>query len=92
MGSMKRRIAVKSYTFRFALEMDRFPDGRRAYRAYIPELESAGAATWGYTKGEAIRNLQEVSRIVVEELRRTRKSSLAKHSRISAQPLLTVTA
>ena len=59
---MKSKILVKSYTFKFAIEADWFPGGRRSYRAYIPELESAGAATWGYTKEEAIRNLQEVAR------------------------------
>ena len=56
---------MKSYTFRFVIERDRFPDGRRAYRAYIPELEAHGGATWGYTKEEAIKNLQEAARMVI---------------------------
>lgn len=64
---MQRKIAVKSYTFRFRLEPDRFPDGRRAYRAYIPELEAVGGATWGYTKEEAIRNLRTVEHIIAND-------------------------
>ena len=88
---MKQKIAVTSYTFRFVIEPDRFPDGRRAYHAYIPELEAVGGATWGHTKGETIRNLQEVARMVVEELRKTGRSSLVKSGRISSQPLVTVT-
>ena len=88
---MKKEILVKSYTFKFALERDRFPDGRRAYHAYIPELESVGAATWGYTKEEAIRNLEQVTRMVVEELLKQEKTSLLKRSRISTQPLVTIT-
>ena len=88
---MKHRIEVKSYTFRFVIEFDRFPDGRRAYHAYIPELEDVGGATWGYTKEEAIKNLQEVARMVVEELRNTGKSSrFARRGRISSEPLVTV--
>ena len=87
---MGQRVSVKSYTFKFVIEPDRFPDGRRAYRAYIPKLESVGGATWGYTKEEAIRNLQEVARMVVEELRKAKKFSLAKQGRISSKPLVTV--
>ncbi len=89
---MKQKISVKSYTFKFLIESDRFPDGRRAYHARIPELEAAGGATWGYTKAEAIRNLQEVTRMVVEELLKTKKASLIKRGRISREPLVTVTA
>lgn len=89
---MKRDISIKSYTFKFILESDRFPDGNAAYRAYIPELEALGGATWGYTKEEAIRNIQEVARMLVEELAKEKKSFLSKHSHISREPLVTVTA
>ena len=89
---MKQKISVKSYTFKFVLESDRFPDGRRAYHAYIPELESLGGATWGLTKEEAIRNLQDVARMVVEDLLKEQKSRLQRHGRISSEPLITVTA
>ena len=85
------KISVKSYTFKFVIKPDRFPDGRRAYYAYIPELESYGGATWGYTKEEAIKNLQEVARMVVEDLLEAKRLSPIKRGRISAQPLVTVT-
>ena len=54
---------MKSYVFPVALE----PDGD-AWRASVPELETKGAATWGKTKDQALRNIQEVVQMVVEEL------------------------
>lgn len=38
------------------------------WRAYVPDLESRGAATWGDTQEEALRNIQEVVQMVIEEL------------------------
>jgi len=54
---------VKSYVFRVVLEPD-----EDAWRAYIPELESKGGATWGKTKEEALRNIHEVAQMVIESL------------------------
>src|SRR3989337_2768606 len=54
---------VKSYVFRVILEPD-----EDAWRAYIPELEAKGAATWGNTKEEALRNIHEVAQMVIEAL------------------------
>lgn len=54
---------VKSYVFPVALEPD-----EDVWRAYVPELESKGAATWGQTKEEALRNIQGVLQMVVESL------------------------
>ncbi len=54
---------MKSYVFPVALE----PDGD-AWRASVPVLETKGAATWGRTKDQALRNIQEVVQMVVEEL------------------------
>jgi predicted RNase H-like HicB family nuclease len=54
---------VKSYVFRVVLEPD-----EDVWRAYIPELEAKGAATWGHTKEEALRNIQEVAQLVIEAL------------------------
>jgi len=39
-----------------------------AWRAWIPELESIGAATWGSSREEALRNLHEVAQMVIESL------------------------
>jgi predicted RNase H-like HicB family nuclease len=54
---------VKSYVFRVVLEPD-----EDAWRAYIPELEAKGAAAWGNTKEEALRNIHEVAQMVIEAL------------------------
>jgi predicted RNase H-like HicB family nuclease len=54
---------VKSYVFRVVLEPD-----QDAWRAFIPELEAKGAATWGNTKEEALRNIQEVAQMAIEAL------------------------
>ncbi|HSP66283.1 MAG TPA: type II toxin-antitoxin system HicB family antitoxin [Bryobacteraceae bacterium] len=54
---------MKTYTFRVIVE----PDGDR-WRAHCPALEQYGAATWGLTQEEALKNIQEVVQMVVEEL------------------------
>jgi len=54
---------VKSYLFRVVLEPDEL-----AWRAYIPELEAKGGATWGATKEEALRNIHEVAQMVIESI------------------------
>ena len=54
---------MKSYVFRVVLEPD-----EDAWRAFIPELEKQGGATWGNTREEALRNIQEVAQMVIESL------------------------
>lgn len=54
---------MKSYVFRVVLEPD---DG--AWRASVPELEAKGASTWGKTREEALRNIQDVVQMVLEEI------------------------
>ena len=54
---------MKSYIFPVTLEPD-----EDVWRAYVPELEEKGAATWGHTREEALRNIQEVARMVIEVL------------------------
>ena len=60
---MKTAELTKSYVF--AVEVE--PDGDK-WRAYVPDLEGKGAATWGHPREEALRNIQEVLQMVVEEL------------------------
>ena len=43
------------------------PDEDR-WVAYCPTLKKYGAATWGYTKAEALQHIHEVVEMVVEEL------------------------
>jgi predicted RNase H-like HicB family nuclease len=54
---------VTSYLFRVVLEPD-----EDAWRAYIPELESKGGATWAQTKDEALRNIHELAQMVIESM------------------------
>lgn len=54
---------MKSYVFDVIVE----PDGK-AWHAYCPALEQWGASTWGPSKPEAIRHIQEVVEMVVAEL------------------------
>jgi len=54
---------VKSYVFLVVLEPD-----QDVWRAFIPELEAKGAATWWNTKEEALRNIHEVAQMVIEAL------------------------
>jgi predicted RNase H-like HicB family nuclease len=57
---------VKSYVFPVVIEPD-----EDVWRAFVPELESKGAATWGHTREEALKNIQEVVQLVIEELLET---------------------
>ena len=43
------------------------PDEDR-WHAYCPALERYGAVTWGRTEQEALKHIQEVVQMVVEEL------------------------
>jgi len=54
---------VKTYLFPVVLEP---AEGK--WHVYVPELESKGAATWGNTKEDALRNIQEVMQMVAEEM------------------------
>lgn len=53
---------MKSYLFPVVVEAD-----EDVWRAYVPDLEAEGAATWGTTREEALRNIQEVMQMIVEE-------------------------
>jgi predicted RNase H-like HicB family nuclease len=54
---------MKSYTFNVIVE----PDEDR-WRAYCPALERQGAATWGYTREEALKHINEVVQLVVDSM------------------------
>ena len=53
---------MKTYTFRVIVE----PDGDR-WHAYCPALEQYGGAMWGITQEEALKHIQEVVQMVIEE-------------------------
>ena len=79
------RRHVKSYIFPIAIEQD-----DDAWRAYIPELESRGAATWGKTKEEALRNIQEIAQMVIEEMLEDGEA-IPRSIRVSEEPVVAVT-
>jgi len=54
---------LRTYTFRVVVE----PDEDR-WIASCPALEPFGATTWGYSREEAFKNIQELVQMVVEEL------------------------
>jgi len=54
---------MQSYVFPVVVE----PDGDQ-WRASVPMLEHKGAATWGKTRDEALKNIEEVAQMVVETL------------------------
>lgn len=76
---------VKSYIFPIAVEQD-----DDSWRAYIPELESRGAATWGKTRDEALRNIQEVAQMVIEEMLEDGER-IPDSIRVSEEPVVAVT-
>ena len=55
--------STRTYTFRVVIE----PDEDRWY-AYCPALVQQGGATWGTTHEEALTNIEEVVKMVVESL------------------------
>jgi predicted RNase H-like HicB family nuclease len=62
-------MAMKTYNFKIVLEPDEDFDGNPSgWHAYCPALERQGASTWGETEGEALANINEVVRMVVESM------------------------
>ena len=55
--------ALTTYTFKVVVE----PDGE-AWHAYCPALLDRGGATWGATRAEVLRHIDEVVRMVVESM------------------------
>ena len=51
---------MKTYTFKVIVG----PDEDR-WHAYCPALEGQGASTWGYTREEALKHINEVVQLVV---------------------------
>ncbi len=54
---------MKTYIFRVVVE----PDEDR-WVACCPALEKYAAATWGYTREEALENIRDVEHMVLREL------------------------
>lgn len=76
---------MKSYVFPVIVEPD-----EDVWRAFVPDLESKGAATWGHSKEEALKNIQEVAQMVIEELLEDGES-LPANVTVSERPVVAVT-
>ncbi len=80
-----REDHLTTYTFKVVVE----PDEER-WRAYVPSLEHLGAATWGYSREEALQHIREVLALVVEELVAEGKA-LPGEVQISEEALVSIT-
>jgi predicted RNase H-like HicB family nuclease len=58
---------MKTYTFTVVVEPDEDAPGNPAWHASSPALESIGAATSGRTRDEALKNIDEVIHMIVQE-------------------------
>ncbi len=77
---------MKSYTFRVVLEPD-----EDVWHVSCPALVRLGGATWGKTQEEALKNIQEVIEMIVEELMEEGKPIPTDAAAVSEEPLVTVT-
>lgn len=80
---------MKTYSFKVVVE----PDEDR-WHAYCPALLRQGAATWGNSQQEALRNIHEVVQMVVDSLVDHGEVVLEEPSdqvRVSASPEVAVT-
>lgn len=59
---------MRTYSFKVVLEPDEDAEGNPAWHAFCPALEALGAATSGRTKQEALKNINEVVRMIVQEM------------------------
>ncbi len=55
---------MKTYTFTVVVEPD-----EGGYHAYCPALRSLGAVTQGSTEEEALKNINEVVQMIMDEIR-----------------------
>ena len=87
MATSRTKVKIQSYTFKVVVESDKFPDGRKAYHAYVPALQSC--RTWGYTVPEALKNLEEAAQMIVK-LMVERGEPIPQETEIQDSPRITV--
>ena len=77
---------MKTYGFKVDIEPD-----EEGWRAFYPPWEEIGASTWGKTKEEALKNIQEVLSMILEEFEEEGKTVPAtERMTISEEALVTV--
>jgi predicted RNase H-like HicB family nuclease len=65
MAAKRAQVQIRSYSYRVVVEEDAFPDGVKAFHAYVPALK--GCRSWGYTIAEALKNVQEAAEVWIED-------------------------
>ena len=60
-------VSMKTYSFKVVLEPDEDAQGNPAWYAYCPALETVGGATSGRTREEALKNINDVVQMIVQE-------------------------
>lgn len=58
---------MRTYSFKVIVEPDEDASGNMVWFAYCPALESVGAATSGSTREEALKNINDVVHMIVQE-------------------------
>jgi predicted RNase H-like HicB family nuclease len=76
---------MKTYLFKVVVE----PDEDR-WSAYCPALLKQGAATWGYTREEVLKHIDEVVHMIVAELFEDGEP-IPEDVSVSQEPLVSVT-
>lgn len=76
---------MKSYIFKVIVEPD-----EDAFHAYCPALKHLSAITWGKTEEEALRNINEVVQMVINELIEDGQP-IPEGVQVSEEPLVSVT-
>jgi predicted RNase H-like HicB family nuclease len=79
---------MKTYTFKVVVE----PDEDR-WHAYCPALEGRGASTWGNTREEALKHIDEVIQLVVGSIidhGEKLPEETTEQVRVSVEPCVTV--
>lgn len=76
---------MKTYVYKVVVEPD-----EDAFRAYCPALKDLGAATWGETEVDAVRNIHEVVELIIEELLEE-GTPIPTDVQVSEDPLISLT-
>ena len=59
---------MKTYNFKVIVEPDEDFDGNPSgWHVFCPALESIGGSTWGETREAALKNINEVVQMIVQE-------------------------
>jgi predicted RNase H-like HicB family nuclease len=83
---MRGKTEMNTYGFPVSLEPD-----EEGWRAFYPPWEEIGASTWGESREEALKNIQEVLAMIVEEFAESgQQIPVPDNVKIFEGPLVTV--